>query len=122
MTDRSFKKLEEISKGYHTDLEPHVASIIINGTIDLNEGSTDEALKTWYKGLETGGCESGFVNELIYTRDTHRFFDTHYEDIMDLVKEYGLDLNQFNDLKNNVAWVAFELTAFNLQQIIELGE
>jgi hypothetical protein len=63
------------------------------------------------------GCVSGLVSNLIYYRDTHAFYDRHYEEIEDLRCEYdGCGTRPFpypldGDLKNFFAWFAFEVTA-----------
>jgi len=64
------------------------------------------------------GCASGCVPELIYYSDTHKFFDTHYEDIEQLRREFeeetGLPMNIDSDLKNFLAWWAFEYMTFKI--------
>lgn len=75
----------------------------------------------FFNDLFRSGCSSGIISELIYYVDTYKFFDDHYSDIMDLVeenKENGLDLNEFTDLKNSLAWFAYEETARKLAQNI----
>lgn len=60
------------------------------------------------------GCITGLVGHLIYYRDTHRFFDEHYDEIEALREEYedstGLMLEVKDDLKNFLAWFAYEET------------
>lgn len=62
------------------------------------------------------GCISGVVSGLIYYRDTHEFYDDYYDEIEELrinLLEQGIDvLNGINknDLKNHMAWVAYEET------------
>jgi hypothetical protein len=58
------------------------------------------------------GCVSGVVSELIYYTDTHKWFDTHYEDIMELREEWenmGVEVKPDGDLKNWFAWWSFEV-------------
>jgi hypothetical protein len=49
---------------------------------------------------------------LIYYKDTHEWFDTYYDEIMELVEEYeemlGEKLNWEGDMKNWFAWFSFE--------------
>jgi len=60
------------------------------------------------------GCVSGCVGHLIYTHDTHKFFDEFYEEIMELAEaaeeDSGEPLYSFDkgDLKNWFAWFGFE--------------
>lgn len=64
------------------------------------------------------GCQSGIVTELINYNDTHRWFDTYYEEIMELKEHFedmtGETLFHQGDLKNWYAWFSFEETV--LQQ------
>lgn len=67
------------------------------------------------------GCVSGCVTELIYYKDTHKWFDTYYEEIMSLAEEYeletGEELHWEGDLKNWFAWWSFEKITFDLYAI-----
>ncbi len=58
------------------------------------------------------------VSSLIYYRDTHRFYDEYYDEIEDLRLEFedncGEPLKVKGDLKNFLAWFAFEETAYLL--------
>jgi len=61
----------------------------------------------------------------VYYTDTHKFFDTYYEEIEELRSEYedstgcSVDI-QGRDIKNTLAWFAFEQTAYNLANKLEL--
>jgi hypothetical protein len=83
---------------------------IIERELEENPRFTDEVLEH--------GCQSGIVSELIYTVDTHKWFDSYYEDIMELVEEYeestGEQLRWSGDLKNWFAWFSFEETVRQL--------
>ena len=58
------------------------------------------------------------VGKMIYYDDTHAFFDKHYhviEEIRHAVEEnLGEKLSLNGDLKNSLAWFAFEETAYQL--------
>jgi len=60
---------------------------------------------------------------LIYYADTHAFFDRHYEEIEELRIEWeasiGAPLSIQDDLRNFLAWFAFETVADEIAQ--ELG-
>jgi len=64
------------------------------------------------------------VSGLIYYSETHAFFDQHYEEIEDLriatEEEIGEPLKIKGDLKNFLAWFAFEETAYQLAQELDL--
>jgi hypothetical protein len=69
------------------------------------------------------GCQSGAVGALIYYKDTHKWFDTYYDEIMELTEEIenstGEKLHHNGDLKNWYAWLSFEETT---RQLLEDGE
>jgi helix-turn-helix protein len=77
--------------------------------------------KSFAQDVVTHGCVSGIVTELIYYSDTHKWFDTHYSDIMELVEEYeemlGEKLQWQGDMKNWFAWFSFEETARQLYNL-----
>ena len=88
----------------------------------------DEALdycsiKEFFSDLQTHGCCSGIVSSLIYYSDTHEFFDNHYDEIEAIREEIEFELGEplslDGDLKNELAWIAFEHEAFHLAD--ELG-
>lgn len=69
------------------------------------------------------GCKCGIVGSLIYYHDTTAFFNCYYSEIEDLREEhecnYGCPLDIKGDLRNFLAWFAFEETAYQLAN--ELG-
>lgn len=72
----------------------------------------------FFRDLLHHGCISGMVPDLIYYKDTHAFFDKHYYEIDELRIEYeqwqGRNLIINGDLKNTLAWFAFERVASEL--------
>ena len=114
-TTTAIKRLEKIAKDYQsgTDLIRSVAKSIIyhlDGYIKADD---------FFKDLQQGGCSSGMISELIYYKDTYKFFDDNYSDIMDLVaslNEQGLEIDLMKDgnIKNTGAWLAYEETANQL--------
>ncbi len=87
------------------------------------EALDHEDVKCFFSDLLSNGCVSGMVGSLIYYTDTHKFFDTHYDEIEGLREEYeaniGEPLQIKSDLKNFLAWFAFEETAYQMAN--ELG-
>ena len=70
------------------------------------------------------GCESGVCTEMVRYADTHEFFERHYREIeqMRLEVEYMNDLPLGKDLKNWLAWAAYEERAHELlEQLEEVG-
>lgn len=55
---------------------------------------------------------------MIYYHDTHKFFDTHYAEIEDIrtqwEDEIGDALHIDGDMKNYLAWFAFEYRAYEM--------
>ena len=74
--------------------------------------------QAFFNDLLQHGCISGMVSSLIYYKDTHAFYDKHYSEIEELRTEYeestGEPLQINNDLKNFLAWFAFEQVAYQL--------
>ena len=76
--------------------------------------------KHWIQDLAVHGCVSGMVNNLIYYQQTERFFNQHEDEILELAGLYNfrpdiVDLGMMQ-LKNTLAWFAFEVTAEDLAE------
>ncbi|PCI77818.1 MAG: hypothetical protein COB20_07105 [SAR86 cluster bacterium] len=88
-----------------------------------SEALDHEDIKCFFSDLLQHGCISGMIGSLIYYTDTHTFFDAHYDAIEELRQEYqdniGEPLEIKENLKNFLAWFAFEETAY--QMALELG-
>jgi hypothetical protein len=58
------------------------------------------------------------VSSLIWYSDTHRFFDTYYDEIMEMLEDFHNESIPFQctgeDLKNKLAWLAFEQVAWDM--------
>lgn len=78
----------------------------------------------FFQDLCHHGCVSGMIPDLVSYADTHRFFDAHYGEIDELRQEFedstGEPLKINGDLKNALAWFAFEQIAFQLAGDLEL--
>lgn len=102
------KKLKKIIKDTPATIEAFVAQ----------EALDHENLSHFFNDLATYGCVSGMVCSLIYYHQTHQFFDYYYEQINELRLEYeentGIQIELGTDLKNTLAWFAFEETAFQM--------
>lgn len=70
------------------------------------------------RDVTTYGCISGSVPGLVYLADTREFFDRYYEEIEELRRGYedecGVPIRIAHDLKNDLAWFAFEAIARRL--------
>jgi hypothetical protein len=58
------------------------------------------------------------VSSLVWYSDTHKFFDTHYYEIMEIVEDLANDGFKIEvtgeDIKNKLAWRAFEEEAWKM--------
>lgn len=117
MTNKTLiKTLQEIVNTSEDTIEKYVA------TEALESGDNPE---NFLNMILKYGCNTGIVGSMIYYADTHKFFDTYYDEIEELRTEYenstGCSVNiQDRDLKNTLAWFAFEQTAYNLANKLEL--
>ena len=87
----------------------------------------EEALKNspdylvwFFRDLANYGCVTWMVWSLIYYSQTHAFFDAHYYEIMEILwdlNDQWLEITfTGEDLKNRLAWLAFEDVAYNMAQ------
>ena len=111
-----------------SNLKSALKNIARQNTDKLRACVASEALeysdpKSFFTDIMAHGCISGMVSSLIYYHGTHAFFDTHYDEIETLRQKTEENLGQpidiKNDIKNTLAWFAFEETAYNLA--LELG-
>lgn len=95
--------------------EQHADELI---DIVASDALDDSSSLSYLENVIQHGCVSGWVSGLVYYTDTHAFFDTHYEEIHDLISDYkddtGIDLVHTGDLKNFYAWFAYEHTAYTI--------
>ncbi len=100
----------------------------LNASEDYNDGATGR-----YKDLMHGGCQSGIVRHLIYSRNCRTYLKRHHEEInrllgemidevggtgpADVLREWdksdplGLDVNA-----DRLAWFGFETAAHTVAQ------
>jgi len=92
----------------------------------------DDGIRGFIKDLHQGGCSSGLVGSLVYYSDTTEFYDKFENEIQELINNYTQEFGYKNQLefisslngaenvygneqlKNLLAWFAFEETAFQL--------
>jgi len=79
----------------------------------------------FFKDLLNHGCVSGMIWSLVWYSQTHAFFDKHYDEIEDMREDWedsvGQPLKIKGDLKNFLAWFAFEETAYSIAVELELA-
>lgn len=104
------QKLQEITQQSNDSIEKAVALEALSDDYDNPE--------EFFELLFRIGCVSGMVSSLIYYNQTEAFFDTHYLEIMELKTEFEESIGQPMEipyeLKNYLAWFAFEETARKL--------
>ena len=101
-------------------LKRAVAEIIVDM---LSENADNEEVIGTIENITTYGCVSGTVPALTYYSDTEAFFDRHSEEIFELIEDMAeegiIDKNRLELSKNNLAWTAFELIAWEIRDELE---
>ena len=101
--------LNSMLENSESKLKKAVLKSLIN---KAEECVSNEEIISMVNDVITKGCSSGIVLDMMFYRATERFFDTHSEEIFDLLNESiaeGLtDANNINFSKNNLAWWAYE--------------
>lgn len=91
--------------------------------LENSYGTTNEEVRQFLIDLFRFGCISGMIAGMVWYSDTESFFDRHYEEIEVIRLEYedltGETLRIPSQLKNFLAWFAYEQTAFAIAS--ELG-
>ena len=92
----------------------------------ITEDVITEALSSWYDNikdffteLQRMWCQSGVISSMIRYNDTHKFYDKHYDEIENIRLELQEEWILWNepidqDLKNYLAWLAYEHIAYNI--------
>ena len=101
-------------------LKREVAEIIVDM---LSENADNEEVMGTVENITTYGCVNGTVPALIYYSDTEAFFDRHSDEIFELIEDMAeegiIDKKQIELSKNNLAWTAFELIAWEIRDELE---
>lgn len=96
----------------------------IEAKVAIEARDYHEDIPAFFTDLLQYGCVSGTVSSLIFTRQTHQFFDDHYIEIenirCDLEESLGQPIQIKGGLKNFFAWLAFEETARKIAEDIDL--
>ena len=101
-------------------LRKEVAEIIVNM---LSVDADNEEVIGTVEDITTYGCASGTVPALTYYSQTEAFFDRHSEEIFELIEDMAeegiIDKKQIELSKNNLAWTAFEILAWEIRDELE---
>ncbi|WP_452597577.1 DUF7222 domain-containing protein [Pontimicrobium sp. MEBiC01747] len=118
MTNNELKnKLQDIA----TETENTLKKVVIDEILSNYE----DEIETGFHNIICYHRTFGMVDSFIFYVDMQAFFDTHYEWIHDAILDYedryGIPFNfQYkDDIKSELAWVAFQETAN--QMAYELG-
>ncbi len=110
------EKLKQLLKDNHWNITEEV----IKQSLEYDDP------RIFFKDLLQYGCQSWMVWSLIRYRDTHKFFEKHYEEIQEIIEELeqqGIEVKipSNTDLKNFLAWLWFEERARNLSYELDMG-
>lgn len=110
------QKLHEIITAEPDTIRAYIAREAIN--------YGDESPSQMFTDLSHSGCQNGTISSLIYYADTHQFFDHYYDEIEAMREAFedntGEPLQVKGDLKNWLAWFAFEQVAVQLAEELNL--
>jgi hypothetical protein len=93
----------------------------------LDRSTEEDDTVSYMEDVLQHGCVSGIVSSLIYYVDTHQFYDNYYNEIEDLRLDYlEQGINFFEsvadgDLKNTMAWIAYEETLRRVADELEVA-
>ena len=105
---------------------------------ELKEDYKPEEYKGYLKDVLQNGCESGVVSSLTYYYQTGEFHDRHQVEIWDMVYDHaqneglncmeyiaemrGSEIGTMTQLKNKLAWYAYEQKVFELLERLDHDE
>lgn len=131
--DRKIKGLKELRNT--NNLYERVINEILEDCKDYT-GTLKERIVVRCNEIVEYGCVSGTVASMIYYSDTNKFFNTYYDEIMELIEDLeddGLEIIEclkrnltttqiiMNDeqAKNQIAWLVYEEIANKLLYWVE---
>ena len=109
------------------NLKKVLATIAHNEPWTIRAFVAEEALKHdtdylagFFQDVARWGCISGMVSSLVWYSDTHKFFDTFYYEIMEILEDLTNEWIKVQctgeDLKNRLAWLTFEKVAYEMAE------
>ena len=117
-------KMTELPTAFDQDIRQTLLTICSDRPNTISAFVAQEATEhndpaSYLSDIVCYGCISGIsgiVGPLIYYRDTHAFFDKHYDEIEDLRQDWEDEIGQpitiDGDLKNTLVWFAVEQVAY----------
>lgn len=127
--EEKLETITDLKETFKIGDETQEKSCLINDVINyfVDYYTTYDEVVQGMKGCINHGCVSGCIGRLTYYTDTNKFFDDYEEEISDLVYDMaqnmglswlefiaslngGKDVGSMEQLKNLLAWFAFEET------------
>ena len=110
-------------------LKQSIASLVLQDMFDKSSCTNQtkkefaDSLKTSFSDLLHYGSNNGSIARLIYYKDTHEFFATHYDEIEEFRDEYenylvGEPIIINGDLKDSMARFGYETAARKLAETL----
>ena len=94
----------------------NLQSAVIKDILKYSMKSSE--IKRYLEEVTRYGCVSGVATNLATYNATHRFFDKNYDQIIQLKSDYeaetGEPLKLGFDIKNELAWFAYEQTVLDI--------
>ena len=107
----------------YADTQQGIFNVVLQDMFDKSERTKQtnkdfvDSLKNSFSDLLHYGSNNGSITRLIYYKDTHAFFDTHYNEIEQLrmeASENGWEIEIKGDLKDYMARFGYETVARRL--------
>lgn len=116
---------------YGNEPKDSITAVLLSDAGIHDEDTNDDDVLAYIKDVAEHGCVGGACRGLVYYTDTHRFYAEHAEEIDELLAELEEEIGEpYNitenmkrlgqsDLRNFLAWLAYEVTAQRIMQKLE---
>ena len=100
--------LEEVITNIANDSDSEMYKEVALDVIDCYSENDD--IECHIKDILNYGCISGTVSSMIYYSDTRKFFEKHYDEILEMLEEEKNECGTiyFELNFNNLAWFGYE--------------
>lgn len=115
---KAIKKLLENTSYNEYSFVDDFNNIILNKV--QGYGNNKEALKSFLKDMQNGGCISGMISDFVYHHDCKEFYIRHIEDLeefkTELEYQFGEPIQNRHEIVHYtfVVWLCFEEYCYNL--------
>lgn len=107
-------------------------SVVLQDALDRADVYEEDNADGYIREIATHGCVGGSCSGLVYCKDTHAFYNKNADEIDELIErlhdEMGYNVHENmqrlgqSDLRNFLAWLAYEVTAQELLAEINPNE